>query len=212
MRELQPHVYINNLLKKNRLHVGEEAARQLFDYHGLLAKWNARINLTASTRWSSLEPLFGEAFWAAGFNPSPGRRLDIGSGAGFPAIPLQILRPSLSLDLVESRAKRAVFLETVVEKLGLPGVVVHTMRLQALLDQLRDEPHWDWVSWKGIRLSELDLNLLLRRLATRGQLWMFHGSELAVTDPAKTAEVLQLVRRERCPFRSNWQLSIYGPR
>jgi 16S rRNA (guanine527-N7)-methyltransferase len=212
MGEPEPHSHIIKLLKINNLNVSEEAARQLFDYHGLLEKWNARINLTASTRWSSLEPLFGEAFWAAGFKPSPGRRLDIGSGAGFPAIPLQILKPSRSFDLVESREKRAVFLQTVVEKLGLTGVSVHTMRLRAFLDQLRDEPRWDWVSWKGIRLSQSDLSPLLRQLETGGQLWMFHGSELAVSDPARMDEVLELVRRERCPFRSSWQLSIYSPR
>lgn len=204
--------HIAKLFEVNKLQLSEAAVRQLTDYHRLLEKWNARINLTASTRWEALEPLFGEAFWAAGFDPSPGRRLDIGSGAGFPALPLQILKPSRSLDLVESRVKRAVFLQTVVEKLGLTGIEVHTMRLKAFLAQLRDEPHWDWVSWKGLRLSHPDLTLLLSRLETRGQLWMFHGRELAVSDPAIVDEVLKLVRRERCPFRSNWQLSIYRPR
>lgn len=212
MEEPDPRVHIVNLLRTAGLHVSEGAIHQLVDYHGLLQKWNVRINLTASTRWSSLEPLFGEAFWAAGFDPSPGRRLDIGSGAGFPAIPLQILRPSRSLDLVDSREKRAAFLQTVIEKLGLSGVKVHTMRIKAFLEQLPGEPRWDWVSWKGIRLSQSDLSPLLRRLEPRGQLWMFHGSELALSDPARVDELPELVRRERCPFRSSWQLSIYSPR
>ena len=61
--------------------------------------------------------------------------LDVGSGAGFPGIPLKILWPGIRLVLLEPRVKRALFLENAVHALGLPGVLVARARAE---DYLRD--------------------------------------------------------------------------
>ncbi|HUW66104.1 MAG TPA: 16S rRNA (guanine(527)-N(7))-methyltransferase RsmG [Spirochaetia bacterium] len=76
--------------------------------------------------------------------PEPGCPvLDVGSGAGFPGIPLKILLPGIRLVLLEPRAKRALFLENVVAALGLAGVEVDRGRAEDFLQNpLRREKFW----------------------------------------------------------------------
>ena len=94
-------------------------------YTELLLEWNERFNLTAITDpqeiiikhyADSCGPLGKEILG------SEGRLADIGSGAGFPGIPLKILCPDLNIVLMDSLKKRIGFLETVIEELSLKGI------------------------------------------------------------------------------------------
>ena len=174
----------------------------------LLEKWNAKVNLTASTAWSAVGPLFVEAVWAAGrYEAKAARHLDIGSGAGFPALLLRILVPDMRLAMVEARAKRCSFLETAACELGLENVRVINMRLDSYLES--EEGPWDCVSWKGVRPALRDIRTLAVRSGRDARFWMFHGRELAVKDPDALERVLELVRTESCPAMEGWHLSIY---
>ena len=86
-----------------------EIYSQLVVYLELILKWNARINLTAIH--------------------TPGEI--VGSGAGFPGVPIQLLRPDVQVTLAESRGKKAAFLREVVRSLGLP-TEVWTGRVEAM--------------------------------------------------------------------------------
>ena len=112
---------LKRLLVRTGIGAESESGSKMLCYLRLLEKWNSRINLTASTEWSALGPLFEEGIWAARFYA--GRRaafhLDIGSGAGFPGVLLRILTPRMQLDMVESRSKRAAFLDSVIQEIGL---------------------------------------------------------------------------------------------
>lgn len=100
---------------------------QLHDYLELILKWNSRINLTAIRDPEQIvQRHFGESLFAglhlnAGLNPSSSctSLLDLGSGAGFPGIPIQLLRPDLSITLAESRSRKSAFLQELVRTLGL---------------------------------------------------------------------------------------------
>jgi 16S rRNA (guanine527-N7)-methyltransferase len=185
-----------------------EAVRQLEGFLALLRKWNARTNLTASTRWSALAPFVEEAVWAARLYP-PGAvtHLDVGSGAGFPAIPLRILLSRLRLDLVEVRVRRSVFLETVVAELGLSDTRVFNSRLDRFLDAC--PCRWDCISWKGVKLSTRDLQALVSRATAETRFWMFHGRTLAAENPDLLEKALVLEGRHACPARKGWWLSEY---
>jgi 16S rRNA (guanine527-N7)-methyltransferase len=99
----------------------DATAHNLLKYIELLRKWNLRINLTASTEWDAIEPLFREAIWVSKSYPVDAiKHLDIGSGAGFPAAILKILIPRLQLEMIESRGKKGAFLETVIFKYFSP--------------------------------------------------------------------------------------------
>jgi len=181
-------------------------------YLHLLEKWNLRVNLTGSVEWRILRPLFEEAIWASRLYPASLRKhLDIGSGAGFPAIPLRILNPWIHLEMVESRLKRAVFLESAVHELGLRNTSVHNLRAEQYLRRA-GPGGWDCVSWKGIKLNEDLVQLLCERSAHYTQFWMFHGREPAVTSVPMLEEKLTLVGRHAFPAGRNWYLSIYRKR
>jgi len=104
----------------------------------LVARWNARIDLTAARTPEQLcEVLFADALVLRerALVPEGARVLDVGSGAGAPALPLALLRPDVSLVLVEPLHKRVAFLRTAVGTLdGLAGRV--TVR-EARLDPAR---------------------------------------------------------------------------
>jgi len=102
-------------------------------YLELLLKWNARTNLTAIRSVEGiLERHFLESISAARQLPANiGTLLDLGSGAGFPGLPIALCRPDISVTLAESQGKKASFLLEVVRQLGL-RVKVHGCRAEEL--------------------------------------------------------------------------------
>jgi len=107
-------------------------------YMRILVQWNEKLNLTAIR--DPLEILhrhFCESMFAATAVPiEVGRLADIGSGAGFPGIPLKIARPELELFLVESNIKKGTFLAEVLRELELPGARVLISRYEELGEEL----------------------------------------------------------------------------
>jgi 16S rRNA (guanine527-N7)-methyltransferase len=104
----------------------------------ILLKWNEAVNLTAIR--DPLEVLyrhFCESMFAASVvSLDKGRLADVGSGGGFPGLPLKILRPELEVFLVESNVKKATFLAEVVRDLGLTGARVLVSRYEELGEEL----------------------------------------------------------------------------
>jgi 16S rRNA (guanine527-N7)-methyltransferase len=101
----------------------------------LVSSWNARVNLTSIEDASEVAWLHYRDSLEALQVLVPGAITDLGSGAGYPGIPLAIAEPSRRVTLVEPRRKRASFLETVAARLGLDNVRV----LEARSDDSPDE-------------------------------------------------------------------------
>jgi 16S rRNA (guanine527-N7)-methyltransferase len=204
---------LKKLLGESEIALNSKMAKQLRTYLALLEKWNSRINLTSATDWNVVGPLFQEGIWASKIYPEDtSHHLDIGSGAGFPAMVIRILRLNMQLDLVESRGKKGIFLETLANALQLGSIHVHAMRLQAFLQQSDRNKVWNCISWKGLKLGSDDLKLLLEHANADTQFWMFHGSELAAEEPEIFDQYFRLARTERFPGRKLWALSIYLPK
>jgi 16S rRNA (guanine(527)-N(7))-methyltransferase RsmG len=198
------------LLEQSSMPPESEAAKRMSAFLALLKKWNVRINLTSSTEWEVIGPMFREGIWASTRYPLGAvTHLDIGSGAGFPALLLKILIPSLHLELVESRLKRSQFLETAVHHLGLREVRVHHARLSACLRQHSEDSYWDCISWKALRLNTADLLQLHRHAREHTQFWLFHGRDLPWEENEEIRRRFSLFRKERVPGRREWSLSIY---
>ena len=99
-------------------------AESLLRYAELLLAWNARINLTgARSPAAVVTDHYPDAFALAKHLEGPWRVVDVGSGGGLPAIPLALLRPALTLRLVEPIAKKAAFLRTAIRDLNLSARV-----------------------------------------------------------------------------------------
>lgn len=109
---------------------------QLATYLDLLLRWNARMNLTAVRDPEQMVTRhFGESLFAARHLHSQlatrdSQLIDIGSGAGFPGLPIKVHDPALALILLESNHRKATFLREVVRSLQLTGVQVVTDRAE----------------------------------------------------------------------------------
>lgn len=116
-------------------------------------EWNARFNLTAVRDVEGvrtkhfLDSLTCVLAWKEN---SPGRLIDIGTGAGFPGIPLKIIQPAMQLTLVESVGKKADFCRLVVQELGLEKVQVLQARAEDLGQQPAHREQYDWAVARAV--------------------------------------------------------------
>tara|TARA_B100000686_G_scaffold210765_1_gene217585 strand:- start:553 stop:1179 length:627 start_codon:yes stop_codon:yes gene_type:complete len=128
---------IRETLEDSRLDippVNQSKLSQFKVYLDLLVKWNKKINLTSEkTSKEILERhIFDSLQYARALSPKD-EIADIGSGAGFPGMPLKIIYPDLKITLIESQRKRCSFLETTILKLGLEGIRVINERAEKIL-------------------------------------------------------------------------------
>ncbi len=111
-------------LKPYEVEPSEDLIAGIRGYVELLLKWNQSISLTSVTEMGEiLRYHFGESFFALPMLPVEKSRLaDVGSGAGFPGIPLAMARPSLNVLLIEPNGKKFAFLNEVIRRLRLDNV------------------------------------------------------------------------------------------
>jgi 16S rRNA (guanine527-N7)-methyltransferase len=121
-----------------QLTMNKQQVQQIQQYTRILWTWNDKVNLTAIR--DPLEILyrhFCESMFGAAMLPVENCRLaDVGSGGGFPGIPLKILRPDLHIFLIESNAKKATFMAEVVRELALKNVRVLVNRYEQLGEEV----------------------------------------------------------------------------
>lgn len=109
--------------------LSEEQARLLDRHVALLLKWNRAINLTSITEPAEVvEKHVLDSVALAPFVPR-GTLLDAGTGAGFPGLPLKVVRPDLEVLLVDSVQKKVAFLKSVLAEFRLQGVQARALRL-----------------------------------------------------------------------------------
>jgi 16S rRNA (guanine527-N7)-methyltransferase len=129
---------IRRALSEFQLDVSDQQIIYIQQYMKLLLAWNEKINLTAIR--DPLEVLyrhFCESMYAAVAVPvENGRLADVGSGPGFPGIPLKIMRPGLQAVLIESNMKKATFLAEVLRNIELPDTRVLVSRYEELGEEI----------------------------------------------------------------------------
>lgn len=130
---------LRELFLQEGIELTEEQSRRFARYAELLVEHNARFNLTTITDPAEIEVKhFLDSAAGARLLELGARVADVGSGAGFPAIPLKIIRNDLTFTLIDSLKKRVVFLDTVVKELRLDGVVCLHMRAEDAGRSLRE--------------------------------------------------------------------------
>lgn len=132
----------------------EEQVSRMTEHYRLLREWGSRMNLTglkdrdAILRRHFLEPLF-----AYQMMKGEGTLIDIGSGNGFPGVPLAVLHPGTRLVLVEASEKKSAFLWMILRGLGLKAAQVVTRRVCRRAD-LREFLPARWVSFRAIKIGD----------------------------------------------------------
>ncbi|WP_407855139.1 16S rRNA (guanine(527)-N(7))-methyltransferase RsmG [Enterococcus hailinensis] len=156
-------------LEKLGLPLSEFQMEQFATYFELLVEWNQKMNLTAITE---LQEVYLKHFYDSitlafsdTFEPQ-GKLCDVGSGAGFPSIPLKIIFPDLEITIVDSLNKRITFLSTLVEALELKGVSLYHDRAETFGQNKEYRESFDFVTARAVArlnvLTELCVPLVKR--------------------------------------------------
>jgi 16S rRNA (guanine527-N7)-methyltransferase len=169
--------------------LNESKLNQISIYIDLLLRWNARINLTAIRNEEEIVTRhFGESLFLArhlfpaedsiqSWDGAPSnigsagnvRVLDIGSGAGFPALPIKIWCPEIHLTLIESNHKKATFLREAARALTLTNIDIMAGRAETLATR-PESPKADVVTLRAVERFETILPQAVSFLAQEGKL------------------------------------------
>ncbi len=148
-------------------------------YISLLLRWNSKISLT--TVIDPVEILkfhFGESLFAISKVPIPdGRLADVGSGAGFPGLPLAIIAPSLEVVLIESNLKKATFISEVVRELKIANATVWRGRFEVL----EKRAAFDFVTARALGSYDELLNWSSAALKSDGKVVLWLGDSDAAS-------------------------------
>jgi len=141
-------------------------------YADELMKWNRKINLTAITDPQALAVRhFLDSIAPSGLIPPGASLLDIGSGAGFPGIPLKIVRPDLRVTLIDAVRKKVNFQKHIIRTLGLENIGSHQIRAQ----EFAAENPFDVVITRALSTLTEFVRLALPLLAQDGVILAWKG-------------------------------------
>lgn len=122
------------------IHIDETTAEKFDLYYKSVVSYNEKVNLTAITdKTEFCVKHFLDSITAAKFLPENAKLVDVGSGAGFPAVPLKLIRGDLSVTMIDALGKRVTFLNRVTEELGLKDIrAIHLRAEDAAKGELRE--------------------------------------------------------------------------
>lgn len=133
-------------LRRLGLDSGEAVIAQFLTYYELLVSYNKKVNLTAITAPEEVAVkhfLDSVALLALFDLPRGARVVDVGTGAGFPGLPLKIVRPDIDLTLVDALGKRVTFLRMCADTLGLTQVTCLHARAEELGKKAEHREQYD---------------------------------------------------------------------
>jgi len=147
-------------------------------YHQELTTWNAIHNLTAirdpeQARVKHFLDSLSACLVMRGSQLD--RVIDVGTGAGFPGLPLKILYPQMQLTLVESIGKKTTFCEHVVAKLGMEGVEIIQIRAEELGQLGEHRERYDWAVARAVAALPVLLEYLLPLVRVNGRALAMKG-------------------------------------
>lgn len=161
------------ILKNDGIQVSNKQLDQFEKYKSLLLEWNEKMNLTSITE--------EEEIWQKHFYDSvyPFIKLDfknlcdVGSGAGFPGIPVKILFPEIELNMVEPLKKRCTFLKEVVKQLELKNVNIYDLRAEDFAKEHRES--FEVVSARAVARLTILLELCVPLIQKNGTMVALKG-------------------------------------
>ncbi len=145
------------------LKLSDHQIKQFEQYATLLVEWNKKMNLTAITQWEEIiDKHFYDSLLPSFVEKMDKTLCDVGTGAGFPAIPLKIAYPQVRVTLVEPTGKRVLFLREVIEQLQLNEITCYNERAEEFVKEHREQ--FDIVTARAVAnlpiLSELCIPLV----------------------------------------------------
>lgn len=183
---MQNFEIIKDLFDKNNIALTVNQIKQFEKYYNLLIDYNKVMNLTAITE---IHEVTAKHFIDSSINYQYYKEgssiCDIGSGAGFPGIPLKILRPDFKITLVDSLNKRINFLNTIIRELNLPDIVTIHTRAQEL-QQIVSRETFDYTISRAVAPLNILLELCIPYTKVDGQMIAYKGNN--IENDIKTAK------------------------
>lgn len=163
---------INIELDKNQI-------EKFYKYMKLLIEWNEKINLTAITnRKDILVKHFIDSLTIQRYLGDAVNIIDVGTGAGFPGIPIKIVNPNLKVVLVDSLNKRINFLQDVIKKLNLDNIEVIHARAEDLGQNKKYREAFDIVTSRAVANMSVLSEYLLPLARVNGKCICMKGSDI----------------------------------
>jgi 16S rRNA (guanine527-N7)-methyltransferase len=186
------HERLKTLLWPYNPGLSDQVLEQLSVYLDLLRRWNAKTNLSAIREPEEIVTRhFGESLFAAQHLPKAATLLDLGSGAGFPGLPIALVHPEVAVTLAESQNKKAAFLREAVRVLGLKTEV-----WASRVEELPANRVFDVVTLRAVDNPGRALKLARERLAAGGTILHFcSGSRVEPSADAEDRVVLAMPGR-----------------
>ena len=193
------------------LNVAADAAQlaRLADHFDLLLEANSRFNLTRITEPAkAARMLYGDSAavlaWAGQTDARIRTVLDVGSGAGFPAVPLAVLAPHWQVTALEARGKKAGFVRDATDRLGLGNLdVVHDHGAQWKTDR-----RFDLITFKAVGALEVCLTQAARYAAAGGQVAVFKTASIPEKETRAGEKAARRLGFEEC---SVWYYELPDP-
>jgi len=169
---------LKELCQLNGIEISDEDLKKFAVYRELLKKWGKRINLTSLLTDREIEEkhffdsLLGlVAFKEVGIDPHRKSFCDVGSGAGFPGVPLAVVLKDSTFTLVEPRKRRCVFLEEVKRQLKLSNTSVNCSRVEEV------DGKFDILLMRAVEDPETAVEITKHLLERGALLCIYRGKE-----------------------------------
>lgn len=184
---------IENAFSKQNINLTNLQKEQFYNYYSMLVEWNQKFNLTAITEKKDvIYKHFLDSVSAYNLLKENSYILDVGAGAGFPSLPLKILRPDLKIVMLDSVNKKITFLQEVIKNLKLSNVVALHTRAEDLAQKKEYRENFDYVVSRAVSKLNTLCEYTLPFLKQNGKLVAYKSvdSELEILEAKNALNIL----------------------
>ena len=168
-------IIIKNAFLQNNVSISDKEVQKFCLFYDLLVEYNQKYNLTAITQINDVcAKHFVDSVFGANLLAPNSTVLDIGCGAGFPSIPLAIMRPDLSFCLIDSVGKKIDFINVVKNKLELNNIQAYHTRAQEFCNK-NNRGSFDFVVSRALAPLNILLELCIPFLKQNGTMLAYKG-------------------------------------
>ena len=170
------------------IEINDAQIKQFYIYMNLLIEWNKKMNLTAITEESEIiRKHFIDSLIVSKYLRANEKVMDIGTGAGFPGIPLKIANENLNMDLVDSLNKRITFLNEVINNLDMKNIKAIHSRAEDLARIEEYRERYDVVVSRAVAKLNVLLEYMMPFVKVGGYCICMKGSNIDELEEAKKA-------------------------
>lgn len=179
MNKIEFSEKLSQQLKEIQISITEDKIEKFYLYMQMLLEWNEKINLTAIIEPEEIiTKHFVDCLTISSETPQNGKVIDIGTGAGFPGIPLKIIREDIEILLIDSLNKRINFLNEIINKLGLKNIQAIHCRAEEAGQMVQYREKFDMATSRAVANMNTLAEYLLPFVKLEGKAIFMKGNNI----------------------------------